>query len=340
MERHIVKAASFSLVLLLALVTANAQVPQSSPESKSTMPQIMPRVVEEPLRVTGKSGMLCAGFIRYQKLAQTPEIVGGEQEQEQRLYAEGDVVYVNAGSQEGVKQGQQFQIIRPRGDVKGVHRNKDGYLGTYVQEIGQLEVFKVNAHTSAAQITLSCDSALFGDLLTPVPDRVAPLERPDINIERFSDPTGKATGRLMMAKDSREMLARSDVVYIDLGSEDSIKEGDHLTIFRPLGTGNLKGVDNEESARGRMNGFQSDVYRGGGFGSQATRAKDSTAFVDTEGRYRYKPITTREVKRNRPDMPRKVVGEMVILNVQTRTATAIITRTVAEVHTGDWVEVQ
>jgi hypothetical protein len=39
-------------------------------------------------------------------------------------------------------------------------------------------------------------------------------------------------------------------------------------------------------------------------------------------------------------MPRKIVGEMVIIDVQTRTATAVITRALAEVHTGDWVEIQ
>jgi hypothetical protein len=300
----------------------------------------MPRVVEEPLRVTGKSGLYCAGYIRYQKLPKSPEIVGAEQEPEQHLFAEGDLVYINAGSQEGIKQGQQFQVIRPRGDVKGVHRSKKGYLGTYVQEVGQLEVFKVNEHTSAAQVTLSCENLLLGDLLMPIPDRVAPLERAVTEVDRFADPSGKPTGRLMMAKGSREMIARSDIVYIDLGSEDKVQSGDHLTIYRPLGTGNFEGVDNEESARGRSNGFQSDTYKGGGFGNQAMRAKDSTAWVDTEGRYRYKPITTREIKRLRPDMPRKIVGEMVILDVQTRTATAIITKAVAEVHTGDWVEIQ
>jgi hypothetical protein len=46
------------------------------------------------------------------------------------------------------------------------------------------------------------------------------------------------------------------------------------------------------------------------------------------------------VKKRRPDDLRKVVGEMVILNVQQRTATAIITRTAQEVHTGDHVELQ
>ena len=328
------RAALFSFVCLPALAfTANAQAPTPTPQVVMPGPQ-------QPRNVAGQSSLYCAGYIRHQRLPSMPEIVGAEEEQEQRTYADGDIVYLNAGSQQGIKEGQNFQIIRPRGDVKGVHKEKRGFLGTYIQEIGQLRVFKVRENTSAALITFTCDAALLGDLLAPVPDRESPLQRADENLDRFADPTGKQTGRLMMAKDSREMVTRNDVVYIDLGSEDSVRRGDYLTIYRPLGTGNVTRVDNEEMARNRATGFQSNRYRGGGFSNQGSRAKDSTAFRDTEGRYRYRPITTREVKRHRPLMPRKIVGEMVIIDVQTRTATAIITRTAGEVHTGDWVEIQ
>lgn len=328
------RAALFSFVCLLALAfTANAQSPAPTPQV------VMPGSGQLP-RVASKSSLYCAGYIRYQRLQGMPEIVGAEEEQEQRTYADGDIVYLNAGSQQGIKEGQNFQIIRPRGDVKGVHKQKKGFLGTYIQEIGQLQVFKVRENTSAAQITFTCDLALLGDLLAPVPDRESPLQRAEEDLDRFADPTNKQNGILMMAKDSHEMVTRNDIVYIDLGSEDQIKRGDYLTIYRPLGTGNVTRVDNEESARNRATGFQSDRYRGGGFSNQATRAKDSTAFRDTEGRYRYKPITSREVKRHRPLMPRKIVGELVIIDVQTRTATAIITRVASEVHTGDWVEIQ
>jgi hypothetical protein len=328
------KTSLFSLVCLLALASAaNAQTPGPTP-------QVIVPNVEHPQTIAGKSSLFCAGFIRLQKLPGMPEIVGAQEEQEQRTYADGDVVYINRGTAQGIKEGQNFQIIRPRGDVKGVHKQKFGYLGTYVQDLGQLQVFKVWENTAAAQITFSCDMILLGDLLAPIPDRVSPMQRTEANLDRHADPSGKQTGRLMMAKDSREMLTRNDIVYIDLGSEDQVNRGDYLTIYRPLGTGNITRVDNEESARGRATGFQSDRFRGGGFSNQASRAKDSTAFVDTDGRYRYRPITSREVKRNRPLMPRKIVGEMVIIDVQTRTATAIITRVVAEVHTGDWVEIQ
>lgn len=328
------RTALFSLACLLTLaLPASAQTPTPTP-------LVLMPTTQQSLRVAGKSSLYCAGYIRYQRLPHMPEIVGAEEEQEQHTFSEGDIVYINAGSQQGIKEGQNFQIIRPRGDVKGVHKQKRGFLGTYVQEVGQLQVFKVRENTSAAQVMFSCEAALLGDLLAPIPDRESPAQRAETNLDRFVDPTGKQTGRLMMAKDNRETVTRNDIVYIDLGSEDQLKPGDYLTIYRPLGTGNITRVDNEEMARNRAGGFQSDRFRGGGLSNQATRAKDSTAFVKSEGRYRYRPITTREVKRHRPDMPRKIVGEIVVLNVQTRTATAIVTRVAGEVHTGDWVEIQ
>ena len=328
------KSLLFSHVCLLALAFAtNAQSPAPTPQV------ILPSAGEAQL-VAGQSKLYCAGFIKYQRLPLMPEIVGALEEQEQRTYSVGDVVYLSRGSSEGMKEGQTFQIIRPRGDVKGVHKQKLGYLGTYVQDIGQLQVFKVWPNTAAAKITFSCDAALLGDLLAPVPDRESPLQRAETSLDRFADPSGKQSGRLMMAKDNREMVTRYDIVYIDLGTEDQISRGDYLTIYRPLGTGNITRVDNEENARGRAEGFQSDRFRGGGFSSQGSRAKDSTRLVETDGRYRYRPITSKEVKRDRPEMPRKIVGEIVVIDVQTRTATAIITRVVGEVHTGDWVEIQ
>lgn len=322
------------LFLLALTCTAGAQTPAPKPE-------VIAPTAQQPTPVAGQSQLFCAGYVRLQRLPDMPEIVGAENEQEQRMFTDGNIVYINAGSRQGIAEGQNFQLIRPRGSLKGVHREKKGFLGTYIQEVGQLQVFKVGENTSAAQITSSCgDMVMLGDLLTQIPERGSPLQRPETTVERFADPTRKQVGRLMMAKNNREMVTRNDVVYIDLGVEDKVKSGDYLTIYRPLGTGNVTRIDNEEMGRNRLSGFESDRYRGGGFSNQGMRAKDSTAFDDADGTYRHKPITTREVKRHRPLMPRKIVGEMVIIDVQTRTATAIVTRTVGEVHTGDWVEIQ
>jgi len=328
------------LKALLFFVCLLAFAPATYAQTPAPTPTVVLPSSERPRLVAERSSLYCAGYIKQERFPAMPEIVGAEEEQEQRMFSDGDFVYLNAGSQQGIKEGQTFQIIRPRGDVKGVHKTKAGFIGTYVQDVGQLQVFKVREHTSAAQITFACDMVMLGDLLAPIPERESPMQRAEESLDRFADPSGKQNGRLMMAKDGREMVTRHDVVYIDLGSEDQIKRGDYLTIYRPLGTGNVTRIDNEESARGRTPGFQSDRYRGGGFSNQATRAKDSTALVHSEGHYQYRPISSKQVKRNRPLMPRKIVGEMVVIDVQTRTATAIITRVASEVHTGDWVEIQ
>ena len=320
-----------AMLLSLAFLSAFAFTTNAQTEERVQL--ILPSTNKEQ-RIADRTRLYCAGYIRHQLLPRMPEIVGGLEEQEQRRFADGDVVYINAGSQQGLREGQTFQIIRPRGNVKGVYKQKRGFLGTYIQEVGQLQVIKVRGNTAAAQITFTCDTALLGDLLTPVPDRESPLERADGNLDLFADPNGKQTGRLMMAKDNREMITRNDIVYIDLGSEDQVKPGDYLTVYRPLGTGNITTFDNEELARNRETGFQSESFRGGGIGNQANRAKED------DGRYDRRPITTREVKRHRPLMPRKIVGEIVVIDVQMRTATAIITRVAGEVHTGDWVEIQ
>jgi hypothetical protein len=66
---------------------------------------------------------------------------------------------------------------------------------------------------------------LLGDILVPIRYRESPVERAEIQLNRFADPSGKAVGRLMMARDNKEMVTTNDVVYVDLGSEDQRRDG-------------------------------------------------------------------------------------------------------------------
>ncbi|HEX8922583.1 MAG TPA: hypothetical protein VF766_14005, partial [Pyrinomonadaceae bacterium] len=247
-------------------------------------------------------------------------------------------IFINAGADQGVRVGQEFAIVRPRGQMSSKFTTKKGWLGVYMRELGRLRVLTVKDRVSVALITNSCETVLLGDLLRQVNNRVAPIERSEVLLDRFADPTGKQRGRILLARDARTLLSRSHVVYIDLGAEDNVKAGDFLTIYRPAGTGNLTRVENEEIAIARSKGFSSDRFGGGEFSLQSQRVKDYSGAPGLF--FKNEPVTTHEIKRRRPPVPRKVVGEMMILNVQTRTATAIITRTAQEVHTGDFVEVQ
>ena len=276
----------------------------------------------------------CGGYIRQTPLPSLGQIVGGEEEQDQNTYTQGDYIYLNAGADKGVRVGQEFAVIRPRGTVKSKFSRK-GSLGTYVQEVGQLRVVSVKDKVSVAVVATSCETMLLGDLLTDVPARNVTLPLAVTNFDRFAEPSGKATGRIVLARDAQELAVRNQIVYIDLGAEDNVRTGDRLTIFRPVGKNDITNVREGEVSRGATGDFGSDHFKGGKFGNMAQRSKESSSGV-----YNGNAINTSDVKAARPKLPRKNVGEMVILNVQERTATAMITVTAQEIHTGDYVEIK
>jgi hypothetical protein len=311
--------------------TGTTRQQQQAPRPTVVLPQ-----EQSAPPVAGETELYCAGFIQSDPVVIDLEIVGGEKEESRRVFSTGDYLFINAGAQQGIQVGQLFSVVRPRTPFNSKFTQKKGGLGVYTQELGQLRVTEVKDRISVVEVTNACETIMLGDLLRSVPRRVAPLTRPEATLDHFSDPNGKQQGRIVLARDGQELLSRNQIVYIDLGSEDRIKSGDYLTVFRPMGTGNLLiSVDNEEIARNSSRGFESDSRQGGKYSIQAKRPKDPN-----DSGFFNRPLTTREIKGRRPPMPRKVVGEIVVLTVQGRTATAIITQVAQEIHTGDYVELQ
>jgi hypothetical protein len=195
-----------------------------------------------------------------------------------------------------------------------------------------VEVIRVKNEVSVARVRTSCDNLLLGDLVQSVPQRTSPLFEKRPALDLFGEPSGKASGRIVMARDNQELLAREQIVYVDLGAEDNVKVGDRLTVFRPLGTGNIFDRVEREELLNTEGGFQSEEYKGGKFSNQAQRKKGEQATGEV--------TNTEDVKSRRPNNLRRIVGELVILNVKEKTATAVITRNTSEIHTGDMVELQ
>ncbi|HEV2707130.1 MAG TPA: hypothetical protein VGV59_14510 [Pyrinomonadaceae bacterium] len=323
-------------IAILSAVIASAQTlegaaqqqPQDGRPTVVAPPERTPAVVARP------SELECSGQIEAAPVSTGLEIVGAQQEQEQRVFAEGDYLFIGGGAQQGLRAGQELSVVRPRGQFRSPLSAKRGSLGIFTQEVGRVRIVELRGEVAVALVNQSCDSILLGDLLRPVPQRVAAVRRPETNLERFASPTGRQTGRIVLSRDAREMISKDQVVFIDLGAEDNIKAGDYLTIFRPVGTGNITRFRDKEITSNAKRGFESERFRGGKFSNQSQRVRNpqDDTFSET--------VNTPEIKERRPAMPRKVVGEVVVLSVQARTATAVITRVSQEVHTGDYVESQ
>jgi len=281
--------------------------------------------------VAAGNNLYCAGFIETGSVNPENKVIGGQDEADKFAFSQNNFLYINMGRNKGVKVGDMFSVVRPRGHVKSKWSSK-GDLGFYVQEVGAVQVVDVKAEVAVARVKTSCSVLLLGDLVQSMPTRTSPLTRNSAAMDPFGDPSGKAQGRIVLARDGQEMLTRDQIAYVDLGREDNVQVGDHLTIFRPLAKGNLRLDPDKESVSARDYGFESGTYKGGTFSNQATAKTGEHA--DRQ------EIRTRDVRNQRPKDLRKVVGEAVVLNVKEKTATIVITRTGQEIHTGDWVEMQ
>ena len=326
--------ATLALLCALSVTIASAQRRDPGAPQPASRPTVNMPAESAPTPVARESELQCSGQIETTPVSTALEIVGAEQEQEQHVFADGDYIFISGGAQQGIRVGQEFSVVRPRGQFRSSFSGKRGSLGIYTQEVGRVRVLEVKNNISVALVVRTCDSILLGDLLRDVPQRVAPASRPETDLARFADPTGKQSGRIVLARDTREMVSRDQVVFIDLGAEDNIKVGDYLTIYRPAGTGNITRFRDKEITSNAQRGYESERFRGGKFSNKSQRIKNPQGGTFSE------TVNTPEIKSRRPAVPRKVVGEVVILNVQARTATAVITRVAQEVHTGDFVELQ
>lgn len=326
----------FSLILknaacLLIVLCGMAAVSQAQNATVMPTPTLIIPGVRENMPIAAGNNLNCAGYIQKAPVNTTFEVVGADKEKEKYTYAQGDYVYINRGANRGARVGEVLSITRPRGQFESKFSKKDD-LGIYVEEVGTMEIIRVKEDVSVARINYSCQNVLLGDLLQPNEVRVSPTFQVRPAIDPFAEPSGKQMGRIVLSRDGKEYLSRDNVVYIDLGAEDNVQVGNYLTIFRPLGKGNPLRPYDEVSLNNSSDDYGSKVYKGTKFSNQAPRKSGSEA--------RGSIVKTSDAKKGRQGNLREVVGEMVILNVKERTATAIITRGISEIHTGDMVEVQ
>lgn len=271
----------------------------------------------EPL--VKRSDIYCTGFIAETAPRVDLQIVGAERENLKVTFAQGDIVFLNRGRGAGIHPGAAYYIIRPVGEVTHPFTKKK--LGYLVRELGLLRVMEVGDQISTAEITVSCDMVEFGDLLKPYEEYVGPSVGEARPLPRYGEGSGGTAGQIVMSAGFHENLSANRVVYIDLGTRQDVHPGDLFTIFREIGL--REGITTSAQDRivkDRSKEYGSDRFRGGEFSIQGARAPRS------------------KVVGERPPLPRKVLGELVIIKVEKNTSVALITRTTSEVQIGDRIE--
>jgi hypothetical protein len=255
------------------------------------------------------SAVNCSGFVTDQKVPEGIRLISSEESDLKIIYERGDLVYINEGQDKGIRVGDRFSVVRPDKDPIDVSwfkwQNKlMKVMGTAYRDTGQVRIVNVQPKTSVAQVTFSCEYMQRGDILLPYQDRPAPPFKDPAGFDHFAPVSGKPVAMLVAGADNSQVWGKNNTVYVNLGTNQGVKIGDYLRIFR------YQGSLAETAPQTR--GYQYSMY---GFGSAPAR-------------YEWR------------DLPRHVIGEGIVLNVSRNSSTLLVTYSTLAIYAGDYVEVE
>ena len=155
----------------------------------------------------------------------TPLRVTGSQESVVHYsFAPGDLITINAGTDNGIEVGQEFFTRRPVPIARrAISRDNPATIRT----TGWIRIYAVDKQMSLATITYACDSLQLNDYLEPF---VLPTV-PTISADKPKPQRGNYA-RVVTGNDNRASFGRGDSFIVDQGSDHGITVGAQFVVYR------------------------------------------------------------------------------------------------------------
>jgi hypothetical protein len=312
---------------LLLLLAASIACAQSAPVVTSTMAAtpnangIVESTVSVPFvryQTPTQADIYCAGFISKDRVPDANYVNGGLQTPSSTKFELGQIVYL-AGT--GYQAGQLYSIVRELRDVNEYEiysgmRRMLASIGHPYSEVGRVRVLDTRNHHAIAQVEFNCDPINPGDVAVPFVEKPPVTFHVPGHFDRFAPPNGKLTGRVVLGKDFDTVLGSGMKLYLNVGANQGVKVGDYFRVVRSYSADLHDPVDSlsfmaqiSEDTQMRSPTFEA---------SRFTRGKGPDIHV--------------------ADLPRRAVGEVVILGTTPTSASAMVVFALEDVYAGDTVE--
>jgi hypothetical protein len=313
------KKTGLLLVLTVAATLAVAQ--QSTTASTPDASGIVNTSVNVPFvrfQTPTTADIYCAGFLTKDRVPDANYVNGGLQTPTSTKFETGELVYL-AGS--GYQAGQLYSIIREMRDVNEYEiypgeRKVLAAAGRPYGEIGRVRVVDTRSHSAIAQVEFSCDPINPGDVAVPFVEKPPVAFHVPGHFDRFAPANGKLSGRIVLGKDFDSVLGTGMKLYMNMGSNQGVKVGDYFRVVRSY-TATLRDPVDSLSFKARTS--EDTQMRPPAFeANRFTRTRGPNIHVG--------------------DLPRRAVGEVVVLNVTPTSSSGMVVFALEDVYAGDTVE--
>lgn len=310
---------------LLLVLTATAAWAQSAADAAPATPTTPPGTIFtttsfpiERVQMPTYADVYCAGFINRETLPDANFVEGGLQTPGTTKFVRGDVVYLKGS---GYTTGAQYEIVRALRDINEYEmfpgqRKLLKATGHPYEEIGRVRVVDTRSKAAIALIEYSCDPINPGDTAVPFAEKSMVSFHAPLRFDRFLPTSSKVSGRIVMGKDFDSELGTGQKLYFNVGSNQGVKVGDYFRAVRNYDEDLHDPVDSLS--------FKAAI-------SEDTQMKQPSFDPGLWEKGNGPVIHVR-------DLPRRAVGEIVVIGTTPTTATGMVVFSMEDLHAGDGVE--
>ena len=180
--------------------------------------------------ITEEATMQCSAVVVTDREDESLRIVGSELGPDKVAYADRDVLYLNKGSNAGVKPGDVYTLHHWAYKVKHPFSNK--VVGHKIETTGWVEVLCVQEETAIAVVAQACRDIYIGDYLKPFEKVNVPLVLTRPTADRCTPPSGKVDRHVVDIQDDSMIAGQGSLVTIDAGSDSGVAPGNIFTVYR------------------------------------------------------------------------------------------------------------
>ena len=168
--------------------------------------------------------MACAPMSLPAAPNQALRVLGGYQ-RGRLLFGPDEALIVNAGANQGVRQGQEYYVRRVVHDR--FTRWTLGYQPISIHTAGRVRIVDVQPDVSVAAVTQACDGVMYGDYLEPFVDPVLPPGA-------YYGPTLRGRGPSVRVGTARVLSVQPRTALIRIeSSREAVYVGDFAAVHRP-----------------------------------------------------------------------------------------------------------
>jgi hypothetical protein len=179
-----------------------------------------------------ETALQCAPYVVDDREDESLRLIGSEQGATKVAFGDRDILYLNKGTNAGVKAGDVYTLHHATYTVK--HPDTGHNIGLKVEVTGWVRVILVQENAATVMVDQACADIHLGDYLKPFERVQVPLVVEHSRPTRLTPPSGKVVGTVVDMQDDATIAGDRQLITLNLGASNGITPGSLFVIYKVM----------------------------------------------------------------------------------------------------------